>query len=325
MQEYNSTVVDSPIQSTGETTRVPEEPGFVSEKTGFFQFISWGAIAGGTIVAMGIHILLSALGVGVGLSTFEPLTDSNPVGQLSVMAAILWTAGALIALWSGGYVAGRFSHSLRSGAIHGVIVWSLALVITVLMLSVGTGMVLGGAFKVIGAGIGTGGAVVADGIGELAKEGIKRSDDQLTSFVDEAIQAGPIESTPQASTRAKREIGFAVTKLFAPGNDVTSQENRAAVTTALVEYTGMSEADASKHVTDWTASYNKLKAELDNLATIAAQKTREAADVAAQRMSQASLWSFLALLMGLIIASIGGRAGAHSSLKNLGSVRIAER
>ena len=138
----------------------------------YLPSLCWKAIIGGTVAAIGIHILLTALGVGAGLATFTPMTDTNPVASFSVGAAIVWTLGALIALWFGGFVAGRFSHSLHSGFAHGILVWSLTLIITLLLLTAGTGMVLGGAVKILGEGLGIGGKAVASGMGEVAKAGV---------------------------------------------------------------------------------------------------------------------------------------------------------
>lgn len=275
----------------------------------FFPSLCWKAIIGGTVAAIGIHILLTALGVGAGLATFSPMTDTNPVTHFNVGAAIIWTICALIALWFGGLVAGRFSHSVHSGFVHGMLVWSLTLIISLLLLSLGTGMVLGGAMKVLGQGLGIGAAAYSG-----TKEGDKRTGDELTSFVDEAVQSIPTNSTPKASARAKREVGFAVAKLFAPGNDINSHDNRVAVIKALVDYTQMSEADATKTVDDWTTSYENLKAELERLA-----------DQAAHNISCAAIWSFFALLIGLLVASLGGSCGAKRALRHADVQRVPVR
>jgi hypothetical protein len=285
----------------------------------FFPSLCWKAIIGGTVAAIGIHLLLTALGVGAGLATFTPMTDTNPGANFSVGAAIVWSLCALIALAFGGFIAGRFSHSLHSGFAHGIIVWSLTLIISLLLLTAGTGMVMGGALKVLGEGLGIGGKAIAAGAGDLAKEGVKRSSDQLGSFIDEAVQSIPTNSAPKASIRAKREIGFAVTKLFAPGNDISSQDNRTAAIKSLVDYAQMSEADATKTVDDWMASYKNLKVELDNLKTMAEQKAREAADKAASNLSCAAMWSFFALLIGLLVTALAGRCGARCAVRHADS------
>ena len=284
---------------------------------GSLPTLCWSAITGGTLAAMGIHLLLTALGVGAGLATFTPMTDSNPAANLGVGAAMVWTVCALVSLWFGGLVAGRFSHSLHSGFVHGVLVWSLSMITMLLLLSMGTGMVLGGALKVLGAGLGIGGKAVASGVGEFAKEGARRAGDQVGSFIEEAVQSTEA-NPPKAVTRAKREIGYAVGKMFAPGSDTASTDNRRAAIGALVSYSGMSEADATKTVDEWTVSYNKLKADLEVMKAEAAQKARATADVAAGHVSSAALWSFVALLAGLLVTALGGSFGAGWALHHAG-------
>lgn len=272
---------------------------------------------------MGVHLLLSALGVGGGLAVFTPITDTNPVANFSIGAAIVWTLCALVALWFGGFVAGRFSHSLHSGFVHGILVWSLTLIITLLLLSMGTGMVMGGALNVLGKGLGIGGKVVATGVGEVAKEGAKRSSAQLSSYIDEAAQSVPSTAAPKNVTIAKREIGFAVGKLFAPGNDINSPDNRTTAIKILVVHADMNEADATKTVDDWIASYKNLQLELERVKSVAEKNARELADRAATNLSCAAIWSFFALLAGLLLSSLGGSCGAKRALLHIDSQRAA--
>lgn len=272
---------------------------------------------------MGVHLLLSALGVGGGLAVFTPITDTNPVANFSIGAAIVWTLCALVALWFGGFVAGRFSHSLHSGFVHGILVWSLTLIITLLLLSMGTGMVMGGALNVLGKGLGIGGKVVATGVGEVAKEGAKRSSAQLSSYIDEAAQSVPSTAAPKNVTIAKREIGFAVGKLFAPGNDINSPDNRTTAIKILVVHADMNEADATKTVDEWIASYKNLQLELERVKSVAEKNARETADRAATHLSCAAIWSFFALLAGLLLSSLGGSCGAKRALLHIDSQRAA--
>ena len=190
--------------------------------------------------------------------------------------------------------------------------------------AMGTGMVVGGALKVLGASIGTGGKAVASGVGDVVKDGTKRSGDQIQSFIQEAVQSVSTNAAPQATTRASREIGFAVTKLFAPGGDVNSPANRAAVIKALMDYTQVSEAAATKTVDDWTTSYNNLKTELDNLKTTAEQKARVAADQAASNLSSAAIWSFSGLLIGLLVSAGGGVLGGDHAIRRIKVARTTE-
>lgn len=105
-----------------------------------------------------------------------------------------------------------------------------------------------------------------------------------------------------------------MTKLFAPGNDVNSTDNRAAVKKALMDYSQLSAADADKTINEWTTSYNNLKTELDRTKAAAEEKAKVAADQAASNLSTAAMWAFFALLIGLAVTSLAGRFGAQQAL-----------
>src|SRR6202012_3550600 len=96
----------------------------------WFPSLCWGAILGGTVAAIGIHILLTTLGVAAGLATFSPMTDAHPTAAFSEGAAAVWSACALVAIFFGAVIAGRFSPSVPSGVVHGILVWRLTLIVT---------------------------------------------------------------------------------------------------------------------------------------------------------------------------------------------------
>src|SRR5262245_20430189 len=61
--------------------------------------ISWGAILGGTMVAVALYVLLGLLGVAAGFSVSPHTTDR----QLTVGAAIWAVFSILVALFVGGW------------------------------------------------------------------------------------------------------------------------------------------------------------------------------------------------------------------------------
>lgn len=114
-----------------------------------FPFLNWSAIAAGTLMAVAVHFLLGMLGVGAGLAVFFPLTDAHPGENFSVGAAVVWSLCALAALACGGVLAGRYSHSLHGGFVHGILVWCITLILTFTFASIGAGTILGGPVKVL--------------------------------------------------------------------------------------------------------------------------------------------------------------------------------
>lgn len=106
--------------------------------------VRWSAIWSGLLVAIATQMILSALGLAIGLYTFT----QTAAGALGVnwSAVGLWTAiWALVALFLGGWVAARLASSPTSanGAWHGVVVWALALVLGTLLTAIGVTGVLG--------------------------------------------------------------------------------------------------------------------------------------------------------------------------------------
>jgi len=298
------------------TASVPRERIPIVYDDRFLPSLCWGAIVGGTLAAIGIHILLTVLGVGAGLATFSPLTDADPLDHFSGGAAFIWSLCALVSLFFGALVAGRFSHSWHSGFVHGILVWSLTLVITLLLLSKGMGMVFGGGLKVLGEGLGISAQAASSSAGISAKEDLRHIGDELTSFTDEAVTSVPTNAAPKAYIRAKREVGLAVAQLFAPENDINSASNRAATIKTLIDYTQMSPTDAAMTVDGWIESYKNLKMELDHARMVAEQKARDAAEQAAHSLSHAAGITFFALLIGLAVSAVGGSVGARCAVKN---------
>lgn len=312
----NETTV--PVIEKTQTSYAPWDPRWLPT-------LCWGAIIGGTVAAIGIHILLGMLGTAAGLAAFSPVTDANPTTTFSESTAAIWSVCALVSVFFGAVIAGRFSQNLHGGFVHGIMVWSLTLIITVLLLTAGATMFVGGGLKVLGeglgAGVGLGTKAVSSGVTDVAQAGMKRNQGELNSFIDEATKSIPTNAAPKATIRAQREVGLAVTRLFAPENDINSQENKQAVVKALVDYTQMSQADAQSTVDGWIASYNDLKAQLEQAKNAAEEKARKAADEAAHNLAIAGTWTFFGLLLGLIVSAGGGVLGADFAVKRIKVIR----
>jgi hypothetical protein len=290
--------------------------------------LGWGAVLAGTIAALGIFLLLTTLGMGIRLTVFRHLTETHPLANFSAGAAMTWSLFAIIALSLGGWVAGRCSACLPSGCLHGALVWSLALICAGSLLSAGAGLkriIIHHETWVMN------GRIVASEKDDLTREQAKRGRDELRSFTEEAVQSIPTNAAPKAATRAQREVGFAVTKLFAPGNATAFPANRLEAINALMVYTEMNAAFATTTIDAWTTSCKNLQTELDKIkseqirlkavaeqqaSALADAKANANADQAAYKHSWAAKWTFFALLIGLVGAALGGRCGARCALQN---------
>src|SRR5688500_12764152 len=88
--------------------------------------LSWGAIFAGAVAALGVWMMLYALGLALGLSSLDP-NDPNTLKSSGAFTGIWGLITPLAALFVGGMVAGRGAGIVTKlgGAIHGLVVWGL--------------------------------------------------------------------------------------------------------------------------------------------------------------------------------------------------------
>lgn len=289
----------------------------------FIRRLSWPAIFAGIVAALALQVLFMMLGAGLGFAIYTPLTDENPIANLGAGAIIVQGISAVFSLWFGGWVAGRFAPvAQRSlGWLHGFIVWCAATVAGVLVVSTGAGWALGDLSKVVGGGLSMAGkpaAAAIGGAGDLAKDALKKSDDTVGSFVNEAVSSRRSGANEASAIRAKREIGLAAARLFNPAQADRMDANRSALVATIAANSSLSEAEANRLVGEWTTTYESLKAELADMRDQAEAKARKAADEASTALAIFSLGAFVAFALGAVAASCGGCHGAKVALKHDG-------
>jgi hypothetical protein len=102
--------------------------------------VSWGGVWGGVLVTLGSLILLSALGVAVGMTALNPATAD--AGRLTAVATIWGGASFLISLFCGGFAATRVGmiYDRATGSFEGVLVWVMAMLVLALFAGSGIGL-----------------------------------------------------------------------------------------------------------------------------------------------------------------------------------------
>jgi len=275
--------------------------------------LSWGAIIAGCLVALSMHLLLTMLGIGLGIRMVNPYTDENPVLGFTTAAGIAWTVSALISLWVGGWVAGRTSGKGYGnvGGLHGIVVWSVATILSFTVFSGTVGLLAGGA----AAAIGQAGAAVLPVVANhvdfvITPGGLK---DAAASFLDEVAPVATFASGTRPTfniPRARREVGTALYRNFAARNAV----NHAALVQTLVDYAGETSNEAETTVKQWEKSYDQIKADLDVMLAQAQQAAQVAADRVSRAMTMIATWTFLMFGIGAFAAAWGGRCGGQRAL-----------
>jgi hypothetical protein len=278
----------------------------VVETSGERPRLSWGAIFGGAVTALGLWVLLYALGLAAGLSSLDPANPQS--ARSSGMFTGIWALIApLIALFVGGWVAGRGSSifSRGQGATHGLVMWGLTTLLGASMVAVVMSAIVGGVVSagksVVSAGAGAVGAA-ASGSGNVAQSLGLDTNDALGPINERLRAEGKPTITAEQLQAGTRDVAQTAIR--------QGRLDRETLIAALVQNTGLSRADAEQIGDRMQAQYQGASTQVQNGLHAAAQKA-EAGALKAGDVTGKALWGvFGALLMGLIAAMAGGALGA---------------
>jgi hypothetical protein len=115
--------------------------------------VSWGAIFGGTFISLAIMVLLGSLGIAIGATTIDPATGETPSARaFGIGAGIWWIGSSVLALFGGGWAAGRLAgpRRLLESTLHGLVTWSFTTTIAVALMTTAVGSMVSGAMRVLG-------------------------------------------------------------------------------------------------------------------------------------------------------------------------------
>lgn len=271
--------------------------------------VSWGAVLAGVILVLIIQVLLSLLGVGIGASTIDPTGETPMASSLGIGAGIWWVLSTLIAIFAGGWVAGRLAGmpNRTDGILHGLVTWGLAMLLMIYLLTTTVSSLIGGAFSVVGSAMQTAGQMASQGAQTVANgsqsgpaQGVVGDlQRQVGDWMKQARTQ--VEGTTQQVQQVARDddTRALIQKVVTSGPDSLNQQDRERAITVISDNTGVSRPDAERKLAEWQQTYQDAQ-----------QRARQAAEATADAVSQASLWSALALLLGAIVAAVGGMLGA---------------
>lgn len=328
------------------TTIYEDRPGY--GRMDFIKRISWSAVFAGVLVALVTQMLLSLLGLGIGLGTIDPVEEQNPTAGLGIGSAIWYIVSSLLSLFVGGWVAGRLASAPRlfDGIIHGVLTWCLVTLITIYFLTSTVGRVIGGAGRLIGGVVRTAGSAVSSVAPELGDavedqlraNGININDLDLGNLKKEVNsvlrQTGDPDLNPnalerkaeQAGDQAKATANRAASnpqasddlagglfdRLFKQGQETINQVDREDAVNVVMKRTGKSRAEAEKTVDNWINTYQQARVKFQQTRKEAEVKARHVADDAASAASKAAIFGFFGLLIGVASAGYGAKMGTDS-------------
>ena len=262
--------------------------------------ISPWAVLAGALVGVVVLFLLSLLGLAVGLSTIDPAPGGSGTpgtGTFSIVSGVWGVISFLVALFAGGWIAGRLAGDPKKldGMLHGVVAWALATLVLMWLTASAVSGIIGGAFSMVGnvASTAAGGvqAAASGGSGQAITNALQ----QVVPW--ERIQQQVEQALPADVDVDRETLMAAFRQLVVGGGD------RQAVIDILVNQGGMSQEEAESTLQNLEDEYNQAVQEAE-------QQAAQAAEATAGAVASAAFWSFLALLLGGAAAAGGGWLGA---------------
>ena len=267
--------------------------------------VSWGAIFAGAVAAAALSFILLILGVGLGLSSVSPYSYSDkPLGGASI-AYIAFMSLAASAI--GGYIAGRLRVKWANvhtdevhfrDTAHGLLAWAVATLITVALLTGGVRAIMSGAID-SAAAIGNVAAPAA-----AAAAGANATDGDTSGpagyFSDMMLRTTTGES---ATADQRAEVSKII--MSAVRNGSLPADDRAYLAQLIAKQSGVAPADAERRVDEIYARASKAAADAEAKAKQVAEEARKAG-------AKASLWMFVALLLGAFTASLAATFGGRN-------------
>lgn len=248
--------------------------------------IAWGGVWSGLLVALGVVLVLTVLGLAIGISATEmsPGEEANTRG-LGIGAAVWSGLTLVIALFLGGLVSTSTGmvYDRASGLIQGVLVWVLAVLLLIYMAASGVSMLAGGVFGALGGA--TRSAASAASAGMDATELTAGDVDQITSRLRDPTT---VQVVAAATGMTRAEAQSTLSAIAERVESVRDNPVQAA-------------AEARKGAED--------------IAAKVAERAKQAA-ATAQPYASASMWSTLLALLLALGAAIGGAMMGRSRVAN---------
>ncbi len=130
------------------------------------------SIIGGILTTLSTLVVLSLLGLAVGLARYDGTGNDNALG----LGAGVWGGiSALIAFGLGGFVAARSSATAsgpRNGIFNGAIMWMASIVLIIVLIGGSIGSLLGLAGNVVGTAITAAAPVAGQAVENAAQGGV---------------------------------------------------------------------------------------------------------------------------------------------------------
>jgi len=310
--------------------------------------ISWGAILAGTLTALAVVSMLNLLGLGIGFSTIDPMTENDTLNGLG-MGTLIWLGlSNLVALFVGGMVAGRMSGypSISDGALHGFLSWALFTLVSFFLITSAIGTMVNGMSSAVSGLFGGSQNDTVKVILDKAQvkgednitfsyENIKKEAFQLINKAEKynVLSEDASENMRQAVNEAEKDTRQAFNDLNLDKNidefindlsfDLDDNGDlqisvdgevdffdKEKLKNYLAENTELDEAEINGLINKWDKNIEKAVDKAEIYYAKAKQKAIKYSDKAADAIATASIVAFIIFFLGALAAFFGGATGS---------------
>lgn len=309
-----------------------------------YSHVSWGAILAGFAVALAILFLLNLLGVGIGLSTINPMEEAHPLEGIGWGTIIWWTISNLIAIFIGGMIAGRLAGftDKMDGAIHGAIVWCLYVLLTIWLITAAVGNVfsgMAGAAGTLFSGSDAKELVDLKKSSGNAEKGVNAIMDKMKNQMAQVLNSNNRSQGQQPNNSASKKdtlnrtngstnmllANIATEDYFNEVNFDTDENGELHIKAYgtdgkflqtdklkmnLKANTNLSDQEINELTQKWEQDLEKTANKAESVYNKTREKALEYSQKAADAMAKFSIAAFFALIIGIIAALVGGAVGS---------------
>jgi hypothetical protein len=191
--------------------------------------------------------------------------------------------------------------------LHGLIAWSVSVVVAFGLLATTMGSVVGGTAALVGGALAAGETPAGQNAMASLGQDIQSIFPQAGALLPPTgrTEGQQVPGNLTAMAQQDSELGAALAKLEIQGGASKSQADRDQVVNILVTKHNLSRQDADNLVNQWDQQFQQAKGQ-------ASQQASQEAPKAAHGLALGAFWGFLALFLGLLVAAWGGWAGTAS-------------
>ncbi|MBV8635804.1 MAG: hypothetical protein JO002_15015 [Burkholderiaceae bacterium] len=297
------------------------EQTYIDVSQGDRRTVSWGAIFCGAVFASALYLIFTVLGAGLGFSLLSPWNYRDYAPGAMGAAAIIWIiVTQIVSSGGGGYLAGRLAPKVADLPIqelhfrdtaHGLAVWAIAtLAVSAFLWMMAGTIISSGASALAAAGKGVESAYLGnmaslreDDAGEGQNGTTNVAAYALDSLFRTSAGSGGVQQGGQASTDVGAKKAE-VTRIYANAlwQGKMSDADAQYAANIVSQSTGLSQADATRRVSDTFSQVQGMIAKAQDSA-------KQALDSARKATAMAALWTFVTLLCGAIVSAVAGNYG----------------